>query len=685
MKKTLSKQLLLVATLVLNSLTPIVLQVNATEPVTVETSQAQKEYDSQASNLTEVLNQPNNAAINSDSPEKEAGSTVYDSQSLEEGVSQTPLTVEEYKQLDATTLAEMIRSGKTTSQELIELAFQVIEETNPDLNNIISTRKEEALAEAAALEDKGQPFYGVPMLVKGLGHSVEGGINSNGLKFLEDQISQRDGRQVKAFKEAGFIVIGQTSYPQFGWINVTNSELYGDTHNPWNLDHNPGGSSGGSAAAVAIGQVPIASSSDAGGSTRIPASWSGLIGLHPSRGILTWDSSSEKNQTTHFAETKSMQDTITLFETLLKDKTKNEVLEGTFDKSTPIAFTTMTPAGTVISQDAINAVRGVVNFLKGEGYQIEEVAYPVDGKKLMENYYILASSYAGSLDYMAKRPLGRPIQREDVELLTWALYQTSKDLTKEDVASAWENIQQITAEMEAFYTKYPVLLTATNAFPAPKADYNHISQEMAVKMEDMSQLSKAEKLQLIYDQWLPAWTLTPYTQLANLTGTPALSLPTYLTANNLPMGVMFNTFAKNDRSLLQIGKLLEENNRFITYYHRPEKPQPPVNTPETDGGEEELQPLPSQSEEEEVIVESLDSVEEWNNLEENIEDTVDKVKMEYPTSKSGLDNHQTTNSQTVAAKTDDSLPATGEKPLSLVYGISFTMLGLASYLIRKKY
>ncbi|MCR8969753.1 amidase family protein [Facklamia sp. 7083-14-GEN3] len=535
MKKTLTKQALMLTTIVLNAFSPILGNVYAEDQLATEETTSESNLNSQSS--------------------------------LED-VSQNPLTVEEYKTLDASTLAAMIRSGQTTSKELIQLAFQVIEETNPDLKNILSIRKEEAFAEAEALEDTGQPFYGVPMLVKGLGHGVKGGVNSLGIEFLQNETFAEDSGYVEAFRDAGFIIIGQSTYPQYGWINVTNSELYGNTHNPWNLDHNPGGSSGGSAAAVAIGQVPVASSSDAGGSTRIPASWSGLIGLHPSRGILLWDEDVQENQTTHFAETKSMQDTIELFENLLKDKEDDSILQSSFDKTTPIAYTTQTPAGTPISQDAINAVTEVVEFLESEGFQLVEVDYPIDGKKLMEQYYILASSAAGSLDSLAEAYLDRAIEKEDVELLTWALYQTSKDLKDEDVAGAWEYIQQITEEMNEFYKQYPIFLTATNAYPAPEAGYNHISDEIATKMQDMSKLNKEEKLKLIYDQWLPAWTLTPYTQLANLTGTPALSLPTYVTENDLPMGVMFNTFAKNDRSLLEIGQILEEAGRFKTYYNR---------------------------------------------------------------------------------------------------------------------
>lgn len=476
------------------------------------------------------------------------------------------LTLEEYRQASAVELAQAIREGKTTPEALIDFAFEMIETTNPKLNNVISLRKEAALAELAAMTDQGQAFYGVPILVKGLGHSIEGGSNSLGIGFMEDQISQSTGRYVKALQEAGFIVIGQTSYPQLGWINVTNSDLYGDTHNPWSLDHNPGGSSGGSAAAVAVGQVPVATTSDAGGSTRIPASWSSLIGLHPSRGILEANSGSLRSQTSHFVTTQTMEDTIQLFETLLKDQAASQVGHDLLNPSLPIAYSLKTPAGTPMDVEAEEAVLNAVDFLKNQGYQLVEVDYPIDGKKMMESYYTIAASGSGIANYQAQKLLGRNLQASDVELLTWALYQTSQVLDPEDVDQAWEYVRFMEREMESFYQKFPLFLTPTTATTAPEADYLHIPEELKDTMLDMSHLSKEERLDLIYQQWLPAWTKTPFTQLANLTGTPALSLPAHLADNGLPLGIQFGSAFGNDRLLLQMGQLFEDHDLLYAFY-----------------------------------------------------------------------------------------------------------------------
>ncbi|MGG6795873.1 UNVERIFIED_CONTAM: amidase [Streptococcus canis] len=473
-----------------------------------------------------------------------------------------PITLEDYKSASASQLAKWTRQQRVTGQQLLDFALETIKETNPDLNNVISLREPLARQESEQMTDQGQPFYKVPILVKGLGHTIAGSSNTNGLAFLKDKTSSSTSAFVKQLQKAGFIVVGQSSFPEMGWINVTNSNLYGNTHNPWKLEQNPGGSSGGSAAAVASGQVSLASASDGGGSTRIPASWSGLIGLHPTRGILEGNPTSERSNVSHFALTKSMEDTRRLFQFLLKDKAKAQQNPKHLDQSIPIAYTTQTPAGTPISEEAIAAVKEAVAFLEEQGYQTIEVPYPIDGKVMMQYYYTIVASVAPSINVMAQQTLKRPLQKDDVELLSWALYQTGKDLTKEDVNKAWEGIATMTNQLNQFYQKYPIFLTPTTAYPAPAADYHHIPKDLVAQLSDMSGLSKEEKLDLIYRQWLPAWTLTPFTQLANLTGTPSLSLPTHVTASCLPLGILVNSRAHNDSLLLQMGDLFEKANRF---------------------------------------------------------------------------------------------------------------------------
>lgn len=500
---------------------------------------------------------------------------------------ETSITIEQYKRASATEMAAWVREGKISPEKLMDYAYTVIDETNPTLNNVITTRRELAMEELEAMKKEMaetgviRPFYGVPILAKGLTHTVVGGVNANGVGFMKDNISKSNHIIIKTLQKAGFVVLGQTNYPQLGLINVTHSDLYGITRNPWNLEYSPGGSSGGSAAAVVIGQVPIATSNDGGGSTRIPASFSGLIGLHPTRGILVGNSTSERSNVTQFSLMRDMADVNALFDILLKENAADKLittklndfvnLKGETNKK-PIAYTLATPGGTPLSEEAKAAVLDAVAFLREQGYEVVEVpAYPIDGVQMMMDYYTIIASSMQFLRSAAKTYLHRELQMGDVELLAWALVQAGENISKEDLDKTWEHVSLMSQQMHDFYEQYAFLLTATTAHPAPKADFEASPEALKPLMRDMSSLSKEERIQLIYDQWLPGWTLTPYTQMGNLTGTPSISLPTHLTKDGRPLGILFNGPQYSDRLLLQIGDLFNSHSKFISYYEQKDK------------------------------------------------------------------------------------------------------------------
>uniref|UniRef100_UPI00403FB360 amidase family protein n=1 Tax=Candidatus Enterococcus willemsii TaxID=1857215 RepID=UPI00403FB360 len=499
-------------------------------------------------------------AVTVDSTDAATESTVETSEATSTSTSETTstFTLADYENSSALELAEAIRQKRVTSVQLVQFAFQKIHEQDDTFHAMISLREAEALKEASELEDTGQPFFGVPLIVKGLGHTIAGGSNSNGLTFAKDIVSRSTGSFVRAFQEAGFIVIGQTNYPEMGLKNITNSKLYGPTGSAWNPLYQAGGSSGGSATGVAAGYAPIGSGSDAGGSIRIPASWNGIIGMKPSRGVLVGNSASERGQTSHFAETKTMADTETLFQTFQTQ----ELPQIPLTKDIKIAYSTKSPVGTPVEPEAVQAVETAVAFLRQQGFQVEEVEQPYDGVKLMENYYTIGASSMGIIDFLAKQQAKRPVEIDDVDWTTWALFQTSKDLTIDDVNQAWENVRQIGAELATFQEKYPLFLTPTTASTAPLLNDTAMLPEHIEAIKNMESLSKEEKLQLVYDQWLPGLTHTPFTQIANLTGTPAISLPTYVSANGLPLGIQFMAAQNNDYLLLEIGKLFEANQQF---------------------------------------------------------------------------------------------------------------------------
>ncbi len=465
-----------------------------------------------------------------------------------------------YSELSAKELADKVRNKEVTSEELVKEALKEVKTKNGPLNAVIGLREEEALLEASQIEDTGQPFLGVPILVKGLGHTVKGMPNSNGFPFAKDQLAGSNGSFVKALQSAGFIVIGQTNFPEMGWRNITDSALYGPTGSPWNPGYQAGGSSGGAGASVASGMNPVASGSDAGGSIRIPASWNGVVGLKPSRGVLKANSTSAKGQVVHFANTKTIEDTSLLFEALRNEKVG--MGNKSLSKNMKIAYSTKSPVGTPVTADAEAAVQEAVTFLKEQGFQVEEAEPEIDGIKLMENYYTIAAGSAGVAEYLGNQILKRPITIDDVDILTWALYQTGKVTSKDEVDEAWAFSQKAAEQMAAFHETYPIYLTPTTASTAPKVGDPLITPENLEKMKKIDTFEALDRKKLIYDQWLDALTYTPYTQLANLTGEPALSLPTYTSQQGLPLGIQLNASFGEDRLLLQMGVLFEENNQF---------------------------------------------------------------------------------------------------------------------------
>lgn len=189
----------------------------------------------------------------------------------------------EYDQFDGIGLAKIIREKQISAVEVIEEAIRRAEELNPKLNAIITPMYDFA-REAVKRIPPDALFYGVPFVLKDVHHALKGTPMRSGSELLKGFVPDYDAEIVKRFQNAGLVILGKTNTPEFKLVYFTEPEAFGPTRNPWNLDCSPGGSSGGSAAAVAARIVPLGSATDEGGSIRVPASYCGLFGLKPSRG-----------------------------------------------------------------------------------------------------------------------------------------------------------------------------------------------------------------------------------------------------------------------------------------------------------------------------------------------------------------------------------------------------------------
>lgn len=585
----------------------------------------------------------------------------------------------DYKNMSATELAEMVRNKEVTSEYLVQEAYKVIKEENTKLNAVIGLREAEALEEARNIEDTGQPFLGVPILVKGLGHTVKGMPNSNGFPFAKDQLAGSNGSFVKALQSAGFIVLGQTNYPEMGWRNITDSALYGPTGSPWNPNYQAGGSSGGAGASVASGMNPIASGSDAGGSIRIPASWNGIVGLKPSRGVIKANSTSNKGQVVHFANTRDMTDTKLLFEALRNEKVS--IKDTAFSKDLKIAYSTESPVGTPVTQDAVDAVNQAVAFLRAQGFDVVEAKPEIDGIKLMENYYTIAAGSAGVAEYLGNQILKRPITIEDVDILTWALYQTGKVTSKEEVNEAWDFSHEAQAVMENFHQSYPIYLTPTTASTAPLVGDPLITPENLKKMSEIDQMEAPDRKKLIYDQWLDALTYTPYTQLANLTGEPALSLPTFVSSNGLPLGIQLNAATGEDRLLLEFGQLFEDNKQFKLLKQEEEVPEESTDSSSSESEVPEESTDSSLNESGSVEESSNSSTKESSEKDTTPSSSKEEIKKTDSTNNSHNQQKKRLESSNTSSPSTQSLPKTGEKKIVLLPVIGVILLVLLGIIV----
>lgn len=486
-----------------------------------------------------------------------------------------PFTVDEYKQKSALELAQLIREKKVTSTELVDLAYKVIAEENPKLNAVLTTENgkipkaivDEAYRTAKEIDNrisagklaanpvdwKAQPFLGVPALIKGL-DQLKNGDYTNGVYLNKGKIADESGPVAKEFAKLGFVILGQTNYPELGTRNITDSKLFGPAGNPWDPSRNTGGSSGGSAGAVASGMVPIASGSDAGGSIRIPSSWTGLIGLKPTGHVVK------------FPLVKTIEDAKAYFEKTELSKPKTLIEPPKDLKKLKIAYTLKTPLKDLeLSEVGKKAILETVDFLRKEGFTVEEVKeFPIDGYEGIKTYTV---GGIGEESYVAAVKNVTEENKRQLDPTTYGLGTSSYmgPNANTDVSSV-KPLSTFIDQMNAFYKKYDLFLVPTNAVTAPSNDKKvdpYIEPDIAEQLYNINKIKDPkERFNLLTKQWLPMTRRSPYTWVFNLSGNPAISLPTYLSDKNLPFGVMFAAKDNSEKVLLEIGQYFQDRHKF---------------------------------------------------------------------------------------------------------------------------
>jgi amidase len=459
------------------------------------------------------------------------------------------MTLSQYASFDGSGLAELLRKKEVTSNELAQLAFQAFQKVNPHVNAVIEFFEDR-------LESSYQPnapFSGVPMMLKDIGASEAGRKQELGSRLAKGNVAKETSYLTEQFARAGLINLGRTTTPEFALSSTTESIAFGQTKNPWDITKIAGGSSGGAAASVASGIVPIAHASDGAGSIRIPASACGLVGLKPSRGrVSTGSAEGLLGMGVEFALTRSVRDMATLLESVSKPAPGDPftILQPTKPYSQEvgakleplrIAFTTKPWGGYTIDPEVKRATEQTAKLLETMGHTVTEDSPSFDYEEFIHAACVgWAIGFDSWLDSSA-RQTGRSIE-ENLEPVTLELYKYAKTLTADDVVNAEVVYDKIRREVGTFFNDYDVLLTPT----------------LTLKPDPLDTYSQSNRYNSFIDFFKACDESCVFLPLFNLTGQPALSLPLYQSSDGLPIGMQFVAKFGREDMLIRLASLLEQ-------------------------------------------------------------------------------------------------------------------------------
>jgi amidase len=480
----------------------------------------------------------------------------------------------EYGQYDGLGLAELVRKKEVSAAEICEEAITRIECVNPALNAVVTPMYDLGRKAVQATLPDG-PFAGVPFLLKDLLGDFAGVPQTMGSRACKNYIPARDSELVKRYKQAGLVILGKTNTPEFGLLGITEPELHGPTRNPWNPDHTPGGSSGGSAAAVASGMVPLASANDGGGSIRIPASCCGLFGLKLTRGRTP--SGPEPGKTWHGAIAEHVVSRSVRDSAAILDATQGPDVGAPFIIQPPqqpymqeivqdpgrlrIAYDTQSPIDTEVHTECSRAVEHTVRLLENLGHDIEEARPDIDGQALAKSFLTMYFGEMAALVDDLESILGRKVKQSDVEPLTWTLSLMGRTYSAGHFVKALREWELAARVMGRFHETYDIYLTPTLAYPPVKIGELKPKPVELILLKVINTLGLGGLLKAsgVTDKLaVENLSKTPFTQLANFTGQPAMSVPLHWTPDNLPCGVQFVGRYGDEATLLRLAAQLEK-------------------------------------------------------------------------------------------------------------------------------
>jgi len=459
---------------------------------------------------------------------------------------------------DAVGQAELVAKGAASPRELVDAAIARIEKVNPALNAVVTPLFDKARAQAASDLPNG-PFRGVPFLLKDLICATAGDPLYNGCRLMKSlgMTSPIDTNLAARYRAAGLVFLGKTATPEFGLTATSEALAYGPTKNPWDVTRSPGGSSGGSAAAVASGMVPAAHANDGGGSIRIPASACGLVGLKTSRGRISLGPLAGEGWNGLAGEhvvSRTVRDSAALL-----DATQGYMPGDPYAAPPPqrpflsevtrapgalrIGFMDRSPTwAPALHADCVAAVRDAAKLLESVGHKLEaKQPAAVDDPGVPKTLYNIIIAQTAGLLSIVEATIGRAVRPEELEVWTWALWQEGKKIPANDFLAAveWRNV--LSRSFGDFYASgFDLLLTPTLAAPPLPLGALTASKDAPLA------------------PWDKLLAFIPFTPVQNITGEPAISLPLFWNAAGLPIGVQLVAPWGREDLLLRIAGQLEQ-------------------------------------------------------------------------------------------------------------------------------
>src|SRR5215470_17301634 len=459
---------------------------------------------------------------------------------------------EEFARYDGLGLAQLVRRREVTAGEVLEAAIAQVEASNHVINAVVCRLYDQARAAITAGLPAG-PFTGVPYLLKDLGAHYKGAVTTFGGALFKDFVVDHDSEITARLKRAGLVIFAKTNTPELGLASSTEPRLFGPTRNPWSLEHSPGGSSGGSAAAVACGMAPMAHATDGGGSIRIPASACGLFGLKPTRARNPMGPDAGEGwggASVGHAVTRTVWDSAALLDaTAGPDEgdpywappPARPFLEevGRDPGRLRIALTTTPWNGQAVDAECAEAARAAGRLCEKLGHSAEEPSPEFDARPLgAPTLVVIGGNVRVALEARAAA-LGRELAPGDVERLTWARAVDGAKARAADYARSIGVVHRIGRIVARFFTRYDLLLSPTMCqppFPLGVLD---------LMTDDVERYTKAILGSI------------GFTSLFNSAGNPAASVPLAWSRSGLPIGVQFAARFGDEATLLRLGAQLE--------------------------------------------------------------------------------------------------------------------------------